>query len=85
MTDNLSGWDRFVRTPAKHDCRDFHESHEGQCPFVSSAFTILKVRAHRTRCFLAVKHASAAMLQTSAAHGKEVSGGSIILTASSAL
>jgi hypothetical protein len=34
-------------------------------------------------CFLAVKHASAAMRQTNEARGKLLSGGSIILTASS--
>ena len=33
-------------------------------------------------CFLAVKHASAAMKQTNEARGKPLSGGSIILTAS---
>jgi len=53
--------------------------------FRKFCFTVLKVRAHRTRCFLAVKHASAAMAQTSASHGKDTPGGSIILTASSAL
>ena len=35
------------------------------------------------RCFLAIKHASAAMLQTNSSKGKELGGGSIILTASS--
>ena len=34
-------------------------------------------------CYLAVKHASAAMKQTNEARGKPLSGGSIILTASS--
>ena len=34
-------------------------------------------------CFLAVKHASVAMKQTNEARGKSLSGGSIILTASS--
>ncbi len=33
-------------------------------------------------CYLAVKHASAAMKQTKEARGKHFSGGSIILTAS---
>lgn len=35
------------------------------------------------RCFLAVKHGSAAMLKTNPSRGKEASGGSIIMTASS--
>jgi hypothetical protein len=34
------------------------------------------------RCFLAVKHASSAMLRTNPSKGKDTSGGSIILTAS---
>ena len=34
-------------------------------------------------CFLAIKHASAAMLKTNSSRGKNLSGGSIILTASS--
>ncbi|PPQ70559.1 hypothetical protein CVT24_000048 [Panaeolus cyanescens] len=44
--------------------------------------TVMKVNA--LSCFLAVKHASAAMLKTNASRGKEASGGSIIMTASTA-
>lgn len=36
-------------------------------------------------CFLAIKHASAAMLKTNPSRGKDVSGGSIIMTASGKL
>jgi len=40
------------------------------------------MRVNALSCFLAVKHASAAMKQTNQARGKPLSGGSIILTAS---
>jgi NAD(P)-dependent dehydrogenase (short-subunit alcohol dehydrogenase family) len=40
------------------------------------------MRVNALSCFLAVKHASAAMKQTNEARGKPLSGGSIILTAS---
>jgi len=40
------------------------------------------MRINTLSCFLAVKHASAAMMQTNPSRGKEESGGSIILTAS---
>jgi len=40
------------------------------------------MRVNTLSCFLAVKHASAAMLKTNSSRGKEVSSGSIILTAS---
>jgi len=40
------------------------------------------LRINSLSCFLAVKHASAAMKQTNEARGKPLSGGSIILTAS---
>ncbi|KAL9708909.1 hypothetical protein Ac2012v2_008064 [Leucoagaricus gongylophorus] len=40
------------------------------------------MRVNALSCFLAVKHASLAMLKTNPAVGKELSGGSIILTAS---
>ncbi|KAI0254015.1 sex determination protein tasselseed-2 [Lactifluus subvellereus] len=40
------------------------------------------MRINALSCFLAVKHASAAMKQTSEARGKPLGGGSIILTAS---
>ncbi|TFY70997.1 hypothetical protein EVG20_g2010 [Dentipellis fragilis] len=40
------------------------------------------MRVNALSCFLAIKHASAAMKKTNASRGKEVSGGSIILTAS---
>jgi len=40
------------------------------------------MRVNVLSCFLAVKHASAAMKQTNEARGKPLSGGSIILTAS---
>jgi len=36
----------------------------------------------KLRCFLAVKHASLAMLKVNPSVGKELTGGSIILTAS---
>ncbi|KAF8161198.1 hypothetical protein B0H34DRAFT_781794 [Crassisporium funariophilum] len=42
------------------------------------------MRVNALSCFLAVKHASAAMLETNSSRGKDVSGGSIILTASTA-
>jgi NAD(P)-dependent dehydrogenase (short-subunit alcohol dehydrogenase family) len=42
------------------------------------------MRVNTLSCFLAVKHASAAMLKTDSSRGKEASGGSIILTASTA-
>jgi NAD(P)-dependent dehydrogenase (short-subunit alcohol dehydrogenase family) len=40
------------------------------------------MRVNALSCYLAVKHASAAMKQTNEARGKPLSGGSIILTAS---
>jgi len=40
------------------------------------------MRVNALSCFLAVKHASAAMKQTNEGRGKPISGGSIILTAS---
>ncbi|KAI9463618.1 sex determination protein tasselseed-2 [Lactarius psammicola] len=40
------------------------------------------MRVNTLSCYLAVKHASAAMKQTNEARGKPLSGGSIILTAS---
>ncbi|KAJ8696728.1 hypothetical protein PTI98_006574 [Pleurotus ostreatus] len=40
------------------------------------------MRINALSCFLAIKHASAAMLKTNSTRGKETSGGSIILTAS---
>ncbi|KAK7005614.1 hypothetical protein R3P38DRAFT_3038566 [Favolaschia claudopus] len=40
------------------------------------------MRINSLSCFLAVKHASAAMKQTNASRGKNNSGGSIVLTAS---
>jgi len=40
------------------------------------------MRVNTLSCFLAIKHASAAMLKTNSSRGKDVSGGSIILTAS---
>ncbi|KAF9012430.1 hypothetical protein BDQ17DRAFT_1343877 [Cyathus striatus] len=42
------------------------------------------MRVNALSCFLAIKYASAAMLKPNASRGKEVSGGSIILTASTA-
>ncbi|KAF9451959.1 NAD(P)-binding protein [Macrolepiota fuliginosa MF-IS2] len=42
------------------------------------------MRVNALSCFLAIKHASTAMLKVNPAVGKEYSGGSIILTASSA-
>ncbi|PPQ97380.1 hypothetical protein CVT26_006614 [Gymnopilus dilepis] len=41
------------------------------------------MRVNALSCFLAVKHASAAMLETNSSRGKNFSGGSIIMTASS--
>jgi NAD(P)-dependent dehydrogenase (short-subunit alcohol dehydrogenase family) len=40
------------------------------------------MRVNALSCFLAIKHASAAMLKTNASRGKNVSSGSIIMTAS---
>jgi len=40
------------------------------------------MRVNSLSCFLAIKHASAAMITTNPSRGKEFSGGSIILTAS---
>jgi len=40
------------------------------------------MRINSLSCFLAVKHASAAMKKTNASRGKDTSGGSIIMTAS---
>ncbi|KAK7053349.1 hypothetical protein VNI00_003975 [Paramarasmius palmivorus] len=40
------------------------------------------MRVNSLSCFLAIKHASEAMKKTNASRGKELSGGSIILTAS---
>ncbi|KAJ6625520.1 hypothetical protein B0H10DRAFT_1783044 [Mycena sp. CBHHK59/15] len=40
------------------------------------------MRVNSLSCFLAVKHASAAMMKTNPSRGKETSGGSIIMTAS---
>ncbi|KAJ7287416.1 hypothetical protein C8J57DRAFT_1283845 [Mycena rebaudengoi] len=40
------------------------------------------MRVNSLSCFLAVKHASAAMMKTNASRGKETTGGSIIMTAS---
>jgi len=42
------------------------------------------MRVNALSCFLAVKHGSTAMLKTNASRGKNVSGGSIIMTASTA-
>jgi len=42
------------------------------------------MRINALSCFLAVKHASAAMLKTNPSRGKDASSGSIILTASTA-
>jgi len=50
-----------------------------------SAETFMKtMRINALSCFLAIKHASAAMVQPNPSRGKEYSGGSIILTASTA-
>ncbi|KAF9049845.1 3-oxoacyl-reductase [Panaeolus papilionaceus] len=49
---------------------------------VETFMTVMKVNA--LSCFLAVKHGSAAMLKTNPSRGKEASGGSIIMTASTA-
>ncbi|KAF9481512.1 NAD(P)-binding protein [Pholiota conissans] len=49
----------------------------------TSVETFMNVmRVNALSCFLAVKHASAAMLKTNASRGKPLSSGSIILTAS---
>jgi NAD(P)-dependent dehydrogenase (short-subunit alcohol dehydrogenase family) len=51
----------------------------------TSVETFMNVmRVNTLSCFLAIKHASAAMLKTNSSRGKDVSGGSIILTASTA-
>ncbi|KAF8967868.1 hypothetical protein BDZ97DRAFT_1801656 [Flammula alnicola] len=51
----------------------------------TSAETFMNsMRVNALSCFLAVKHASAAMAKTNPSRGKDVSGGSIIMTASTA-
>ncbi|EAU91428.1 3-oxoacyl-(acyl-carrier-protein) reductase [Coprinopsis cinerea okayama7 len=49
---------------------------------VETFMNIMRVNA--LSCFLAVKHASTAMMKTNSSRGKDKSGGSIILTASTA-
>jgi hypothetical protein len=50
--------------------------------FVFSCLYMLQYTKDQFRCFLAVKHASVAMLKTNPSKGKHTSGGSIVLTAS---
>jgi hypothetical protein len=49
---------------------------------VSFAIMLCLIRHDDNRCFLAVKYGSDAMMKTNSSRGKDVSGGSIILTAS---
>lgn len=51
---------------------------------MSSPFALTHLGFVR-RCFLALKHGSEAMMKTNPSRGKELSGGSIIMTASGKL
>jgi hypothetical protein len=52
---------------------------------VSFVVMLCLTRNDNDRCFLAVKYGSDAMMKTNSSRGKNVSGGSIILTASGTL
>ncbi|KAF8482870.1 sex determination protein tasselseed-2 [Russula ochroleuca] len=81
----------FANVRARYSTLSFHVTASAQAGVafsrtleeISGEMFTNMMRINALSCFLAVKHASAAMKQTNEARGKPLSGGSIILTASS--
>lgn len=79
-----SGWSCTHAHTGRDIRRDVHRCYANKRSVVSARLhDPCAVSLTSISCFLAVKHASAAMKQTNVARGKSFSGGSIILTASS--
>ena len=90
LLDNIHLTGRYCiqRSVGKYNRRNFHEYHACQCLVVrlwsrrTSSYLMFRNSAS---VFLAIQHASAAMKVTNPSKGKELSSGSIIVTASGKL
>lgn len=80
------GWSSDERGTARHHSGAVHGDYANQHSFVSRACPLTTFhccnRYSPCSCFLAVKHASQAMMCTNLSSGKTLSSGSVILTAS---
>ena len=63
---------------------ELYEHMQGECIIVSKAHEVNQNAFPKldSRCFLAIKYGSEAMMKANASRGKDYGGGSIILTAS---